>query len=74
MFSRADCVARLLAHNTFSPQFRVKIANQNFYIESGASVIQNFEFVVKGILGCVILTLRRRMANVKLFCLNADGG
>ena len=59
------------AKNTFSPHFRVKIASWNFYIESGVSVIQNFEFVVKGILGCVILILRRRMgtykANVKIF-------
>ena len=63
-----DCWAK----NTFSPHFRVKIANQNLYIGSGASVIQKFEFVVKGILGCVILILRK--ASVKLFCLNADGG
>ena len=42
-----------------------------------ASVIRNFELVVKGILGCVILILRRRMgtykANVKIVCLSADG-
>ena len=45
-----------------------------------SDLLQNFEFVVKGVLGCVILILRRRMgtyeykANVKIFCLNADGG
>ena len=48
------------------------------YIGSGASVIQNFEFVLKDILDCVILILRLRMdiynANVKIFCLKADGG
>ena len=53
----SDCWAK----NTFSSHFRVKIVNQNFYIGSGASVIQNFEFVGKSILGCVILILRRRM-------------
>ena len=70
----SDCWAK----NPFSTHFRIKIAKQNFYIGSGSSVIQNLEFVVKGILGCVILILRRRMgtykANVKIFCLNADGG
>ena len=70
----SDCWAK----NTLSPHFRVKIANYHFYIGSGAFVTQNFEFVVKGILGCVILILRRRMgtykANVKIFSLNADGG
>ena len=69
-----DCWAK----NTFSPLFRVKIVNQNLNVGSGASVIQNFEFAVKGFLGCVILIRRRRMgtykANVKIFCLDADGG
>ena len=64
-----DCWAK----NTYSAHFCVKFAKQNFYIGAGASVIQNFEFVVKGILGCVILILRRRKANVKIFCLDAYG-
>ena len=34
------------AKNTFSPHFLVKIANQDFNIGSGTSVIQNFEFVM----------------------------
>ena len=33
---------------------KIPSSNQNIYIGFGASVIQNFEFVVKGILGCVI--------------------
>ena len=41
-----DCGAK----KTFSAHFRVKIANQHFNICSGASVIQNLEFVVKGVL------------------------
>ena len=64
--------------NALSPHVRVKIANQIFYIGSGAYVIQNLKFVVEGILGCIILILRRHMgtynANVKIFCLIADGG
>ena len=65
--------------NIFSHHFRVKIAYQNFNIGSKAYVIQNFtslqNFFVKGILRCVLC---RRMGtykpNVKIFCLNADGG
>ena len=68
-----DCWAK----NIFSPQLRVKIVNQNFNIRSGASIIQNIELVIQGILGCVILILRQRMGTyksyVKIFCLNADG-
>ena len=56
-----DCWAK----NTFSPHFRFKIANQNFYIGSGAFFILNFDFVVKGILGCVILILRGRLGTYK---------